>query len=251
MNEPRPENGAQYIGRTVVAEHSIDQGWPCGMPGIVWRVSGNILCIRTREPGDVHYSANARFEDVELMPVGCTESYVDYKSMQHQLTREWRESEGHYTERIAAWIARLQEGWDKLSEAEQCLVGTRPKVPPSWEQPRPPGTPLSRQLKKEIAEFPVLGTLNAVATGGEIPVEFALVSMVKALATELRRRKEIQGMIDELKTTPEYLTALDRLHAQELLNLALQPFIGRTLDAGLISQLHMILAGVINHVRTR
>jgi hypothetical protein len=226
-----------------VAEHSIDQGWPCGMPGIVWRVSGNILCIRTREPGDVHYSANARFEDVELMPVGCTESYVDYKSMQHQLTKAWKESEGHHTERISAMLARLQESWDNLSEAEQCLVGTRPKVPPSWEQPWPPGIPLSLQLEKEIAEFPVLGTLHAVATGGEIPVEFALVLMVKALAKELRRHKES----DALETTPELVC----LHDKELLNTALQPFIGQTLDAELIFQLRVILAGVLNHARTR
>lgn len=245
-----PTNLNQYLGRTIVAKHDIDSGWPCGMSGIVWRVSDNVLCFRDREPGGIHYSANGRLEDVEIMPVDCTESYVSYKSMQHQLTKAWKESGGHRTERITAMLAYLTEDWDKLSEAEQRLVGTRPKIPPSWEQPRPPGTLLSRQLEKEIAEFQILQAINSFAAFTEIPVELTLVSMVKALATELRRRKEIQGMIDDLKTTPEYLAALDRWRDQELLNMALQPFLGRTLDAGLISQLRVILSGVLNHART-
>lgn len=242
MNEPRPENGAQYIGRTVVAKHDIDSGWPCGMPGIVWKVSNDILCFRDREPGGIHYSANGRLEDVELMPVGCTESYVSYKSMQHQLTKACKESKGHCTERITAMLAYLTDDWDKLSEAEQRLVGTRPRGQPSWEHPRPPGTPLSTQLKKEIAEIPVLLALNDFAALAEIPVELTLVSMVKALATELRRHKES----DALETTPELVC----LHDKELLNTALQPFIGQTLDAELIFQLRVILAGVLNHART-
>ena len=245
-----PTKLSQYLGRTIVAKRDIDSGWLCGMPGVVWRVSNDVLCVRTRDPGcDVHYSANARLEDVEILPVGCTENYVAYKSLQQMLSKAWRESEGNCTARIEAMIATLMEEWDKLPEAEQRLVGTRPVFPRSWEQLRsirPPGTPLSQQLEKEIAEIPVLQALNGFADLAEIPVELTLVSMVKALAKEFRRRTEIQGIIDDLKTTPEYL---DRLHDQELLNMALQTFIGQTLDAELIVRLRTILTGVVNHAR--
>jgi hypothetical protein len=236
----KPTKLSQYLGRTVVAKCDIDSGWPCGMPGVVWRASDDVLCVRTREPGcDVHYSANARLEDVEILPVNCTENYVAYKSMQQMLSKAWKESEGHCTARIEAMIAALTEDWDKLPKDEQRLVGTRPVFRRSWEQLRPLGTPLSQQLEKEIAEFQVLHALNGFAALAEIPVELTLVSMVKALAKELRRRKEIQGIIDDLKTTPDYLV-----------DMVLQPFIGRTLDAELIAQLRVLLTGVVNHART-
>jgi hypothetical protein len=113
--------GLNYKGRTVVFRHDMIQGnghrWACGTIGVVIKDDQETLVIQDRELPDCR--ANVRLEEVEILPDGCSEAFVLYKSLEQELREK---SDGAYAQEQGPVLDAMTEVWMQLPENEMDLL---------------------------------------------------------------------------------------------------------------------------------
>lgn len=116
--------GLTYEGRTVIFRHDMIQGngdrWACGTIGVVVEDHQETLIVQDRELPNRR--VNVQLGEVEILPEGCSDAFIIYKSLEQELKQLREKSNGAYAQEQGPVLDAMTEIWMKLPENEMDLL---------------------------------------------------------------------------------------------------------------------------------